>query len=139
MLHTALIVLHAGAGLACFAGGRACIALRPPGSRRLRVYAGSLLAMLAFVAAAVEVSWADLDVTSRRLLRPVRPRDVHAWRAYRAGIDQFVDVTRPAEGIIEELSRLRRERGLPEQLRVYLSWQRGHTWWGTCQAMTLFP
>lgn len=61
------------------------------------------------------------------------------WRAYQAGIDQFVDVTRPAEGIIEELSRLRRERGLPEQLRVYLSRQRGHNWWGTCQPMPLFP
>lgn len=85
MLHTVLIVLHAGAGLACFAAGLACIPLRAPGSRRFRVYAGSLLAMLAFVAAAVGVSWADLDVTSRLVFSGLCGLGAYmAWRAYRA-------------------------------------------------------
>ena len=50
MLHTVLIALHATAGVGCFAAGLLCIPLQAPGSWRFRVYAGSLLAMLAFVA-----------------------------------------------------------------------------------------
>jgi hypothetical protein len=46
MLHTALIVLHAGAGVACFAAGVLLHPAAGTGSWRLRVYAGSLMAML---------------------------------------------------------------------------------------------
>src|SRR5947207_633188 len=65
MLHTVLIALHATAGVGCFAAGLLCIPLQAPGSWRFRVYAGSLLAMLAFVAGSIAVGWADLDMTTR--------------------------------------------------------------------------
>jgi hypothetical protein len=65
MLHTVLIVLHATAGVACFAAGLLCIPLQAPGSWRFRAYLGSLLAMLAFVAGAIGVAWGGLGLTSR--------------------------------------------------------------------------
>lgn len=85
MLHSALIVLRAGAGVACFAAGVLCIPLQAPGSWRFRVYAGSLMAMLGFVAAAIGVSWADLELTSRLVFSGLFGLGLYmAWRAYRA-------------------------------------------------------
>lgn len=65
MLHTLLIALHATAGVICFATGLLCIPLQRARSWRFRIYAGSLLAMLAFVAGSIAVSWTDLDVAAR--------------------------------------------------------------------------
>lgn len=65
MMTALLIALHATAGVICFAAGLLCIPLRRAWSWRFRAYAGSLLAMLAFVAGSVTVSWADLDVAAR--------------------------------------------------------------------------
>lgn len=95
MLHTALIVLHAGAGAACFAAGVLCILLQAPGSWRFRVYAGSLMAMLGFVAAAIGVLWADLELTSRLVFSGLFGLRLYmAWRAYRA----WARLRRPAPG-----------------------------------------
>jgi hypothetical protein len=85
MLPTALIVLHAGAGAACFAAGALCIQLQAPGSWRFRVYAGSLMAMLGFVAAVIGILWADLELTSRLVFSGLFGLGLFmTWRAYRA-------------------------------------------------------
>lgn len=85
MLHTALIVLHAGAAVACFAAWVLCVPLRAPGSWRFRVYAGSLMALLGFVAAAIGVWWADLELTSRLVFSGLFGLGLYmAWRAFRA-------------------------------------------------------
>jgi hypothetical protein len=85
MLHTVLIVLHATAGVAGFAAGLACIPLQAPGSWRFRAYAGSLLAMLAFVAGAIGVAWGGLGLTSRLVFSGLSGLGLYmAWRAYRA-------------------------------------------------------
>ena len=63
-------------------------ALHPAAGTRLvafRVYAGSLMAMLGFVAAAIGVSWADLELTSRLVFSGLFGLGLYmAWRAYRA-------------------------------------------------------
>lgn len=85
MLHTVLIVLHATAGVVCFVAGLLCIPLRAPGSWRFRVYAGSLLAMLAFVAGAIAVGWAGLDTTTRLIFTGLTGLGLYmVWRAGRA-------------------------------------------------------
>jgi hypothetical protein len=84
MLHSALIVLHAGAGVACFAAAVLCIPLRHP-ARGVSVSTGSLMAMLGFVAAAIGVSWADLELTSRLVFSGLFGLGLYlAQRAYRA-------------------------------------------------------
>jgi hypothetical protein len=65
MLHDVLIVLHAAAGVACFAAG--VLALRPATGGPFRVYYGCLVAMLLFLVAAVAVAWPGL-ATSARLI-----------------------------------------------------------------------
>ena len=71
--------------LACYAAGVLCIPLQAPGSWRFRVYAGSLMAMLGFVAAAIGVSWADLELTLRLFFSGQFGLGLYlAWRAYRA-------------------------------------------------------
>ena len=85
MLHTVLIALHATAGVVCFAAGVLCIPLQAPGSWRFRVYAGSLLAMLAFVAGSIAVGWADLDMTTRLIFTGLIGLGLYmVWRAGRA-------------------------------------------------------
>lgn len=85
MLHTVLIVLHAAAGVVCFAAGLLCVPLQVPGSWRFRVYAGSLLAMLAFVAWAIAVGWAGLDMTTRLIFAGLIGLGLYmVWRAGRA-------------------------------------------------------
>jgi len=62
MVHTALIVGHAIAGLIALIFG--CLVLRPPASIRsvaFRVYAVALAAMLVLVTAVVLVDWPDLS------------------------------------------------------------------------------
>lgn len=85
MMHTVLIVLHATAGVVCFAAGLLCVPLQAPGSWRFRVYAGSLLAMLAFVAGSIAVSWAGLDLTTRLIFTGLTGLGLYMlWRAGRA-------------------------------------------------------
>jgi hypothetical protein len=86
MLHSILIALHAAAGVACLAAGLLCLLpLRAPGSWRFRVYGGSLLAMLGFVAGSIAVSWAGLDVTTRLIYTGLGGLGLHMlWRAGRA-------------------------------------------------------
>jgi hypothetical protein len=85
MLHTMLIVLHASAGVVAFTAGLFCIPLRAAGSWRFRVYAGSLLAMLVFVIAAISVTWAGLDLGSRLIFTGLSALGIYmVWRAGRA-------------------------------------------------------
>lgn len=85
MLHTVLIVLHATTGVVSFAAGLLCIPLQAPGSWRFRVYAGSLLAMLAFVAGSIAVGWAGLDTTTRLIFTGLTGLGLYmVWRAGRA-------------------------------------------------------
>lgn len=82
-------------GVACFAAGLLCIPLQAPGSWRFRVYAGSLMAMLGFVAAAIGVSWADLELTSRLVFSGLFGLGLYmAWRVYRA----WARLRRPVSG-----------------------------------------
>src|SRR5215469_2563185 len=79
MLHSALIAVHDAAA------GLACLPLRAPGSWRFRVYAGSLLAMLVFVAGAITVGWASLDATARVTFTGLAALGLYmVWRAGRA-------------------------------------------------------
>jgi hypothetical protein len=65
--------------------GVLCIPLQAPGSWRFRVYAGSLMAMPGFVAAAIGVLWADLELASRLVFSGLFGLRLYmAWRAYRA-------------------------------------------------------
>lgn len=85
MLHTTLIVLHATAGVIAFTAGLFCIPLRTAGSWRFRVYAGSLLAMLVFVIAAISATWAELDLTSRLIFTGLSALGFYMlWRVGRA-------------------------------------------------------
>jgi hypothetical protein len=85
MLHSVLIALHAVAAVACFAAGLLCLPLRAPGSWRFRIYGGSLMAMLGFVAASIAVSWADLEVTTRLIFIGLGGLGLYMlWRAGRA-------------------------------------------------------
>ena len=85
MVHTALIVLHATAALVCFAAGVLCLASRPETSGRMRLYFWSLLAMLAFVVAAIAVDWRDLDTAVRVTFVGLVGLGLYmAWRAIQA-------------------------------------------------------
>lgn len=63
MAHTVFIVLHALSGAVAFGCG--CLALRR--TAWFAAYFWSLLAMVAFVGAAVAVSWTEFDLVTRLL------------------------------------------------------------------------
>jgi hypothetical protein len=85
MLHSVLIILHAAAALVCFAAGVLSLGLRTATSGRLRLYFWSLVAMLVFMAAAIAVHWADLDLTTRLIFLGLGALGIYmAWRGGRA-------------------------------------------------------
>jgi len=63
VLHTALIALHAAAGIVAVAAGGAALRQRPGFS----VYLWSLVACIGLLAFAIAVEWSSLDTTSRVL------------------------------------------------------------------------
>ena len=90
MLHTTLIVLHAGAGVVCFAAGVASLGLRTAASWRFRayftLYFGALFALLVFMAGAIAVDWAGLDATARLIYLGLAALGLYMiWRAAHAG------------------------------------------------------
>ncbi len=86
MLHTVLIVLHAGAALVCFAAGVLSLGLRTSTSWRFGLYFWSLLAMLLLMAGAIAVHWADLDPTTRLIFLGLGALGLYMiWRAAHAG------------------------------------------------------
>jgi hypothetical protein len=85
MLHNTLIVLHAAAGVVCFAAGVASLGLRTAASWRFAVYLGALLALLLFMVGAIAVDWAGLDSTARLIYLGLVALGLYMlWRAARA-------------------------------------------------------
>jgi hypothetical protein len=86
VLHTIFIAFHAVAGVVCFAAGALSLALRAPRSARFRLYLGSLLALLLFVAAAIGVDWAGLGLAARLTYLGLLGLGLYMlWRAVNAG------------------------------------------------------
>ncbi len=82
MAHTVLIAAHAAAGMAAFAAG--CLALT---HRRayFPVYFWSLISLVVFLAAAIAVDWAGLDIASRGLFVALTVLGGYMiWRAFQA-------------------------------------------------------
>lgn len=65
MLHIAFIVLHTVAAVVCFAAAVLSLRLTAPESWRFRIYLSTLIALVAFMIAAIAVDWPELDTTTR--------------------------------------------------------------------------
>jgi hypothetical protein len=86
MLHDVFIALHAVAAVVCFVAGVFSLGLPGPRSGRFRLYLGSLLAMLVFVALAIVVHWTRLDTTARLVFLGLLVLGLYmVWRAVDAG------------------------------------------------------
>jgi len=64
-MHDLLIVLHAAAGVVCFAAGAAALTVTTTRSWQFAVYAASLAGMVLFMIIVVAVDWPDLDGSAR--------------------------------------------------------------------------
>jgi hypothetical protein len=85
--HTVMIVLHAAAGVVCFAAGVWSLPVAHAGSWRFRVYAGSLAGMLVFLGAAIGLVWSSLTTGTRWIYLGLSVLGLYmAWRAVRAGL-----------------------------------------------------
>jgi hypothetical protein len=88
-VHTALIVLHAAAGVAAFVAG--CLVLRPPDAgpraRRLfQVYLVSLGSMVVFLLGAMAAHWRELGTTEQVVYGGLLLLGLFmVWRAMAAG------------------------------------------------------
>jgi hypothetical protein len=111
-----LIVLHATAALVCFAAGVLCLCAAPETSGRIRLYFWSLLAMLAFVVAAIAVDWRDLDTAVRVTFVGLVGLGLYvAWRAIqaRARLRRRSRLT----NLVGAAGRLQQTRPDPRQMR----------------------
>lgn len=81
MVHAALITAHAASGIIAFAAGCAAIRRR----RAFRLYFWSLVALVAFAAAAVAIDWPRLGTGSKVLFAALTALGGYLiWRAARA-------------------------------------------------------
>ena len=85
MAHAILIAAHAVAGVVCFIAGALALRVSSPRSWQFRVFAGSLAAMLLFLAAAIGVDWGSLDATARLIYPGLFALGLYmGWRAVHA-------------------------------------------------------
>lgn len=85
MLHTALITLHAVAGVVAFIAGALALNLRGMDSWRFPVYGWSLVIMVVAVAVAVAVNWDQFEAVSRVVFSGLLVLAGYMlWRAWQA-------------------------------------------------------